>query len=73
MFAATLASPAWAQSTFVYADTSEPSTIDPAKANANWEFTITRNVFDRLIGFDLDDTSKLLPALATEWSQDGKT
>lgn len=30
-------------------------------------------MFDRLIGFDLDDTSKLLPALATEWSQDGST
>ena len=67
------AAPVQAQSTFVYADTSEPSTIDPAKANANWEFTITRNVFDRLVNFDLDDPSKLEPALATEWSQDGTT
>ena len=67
------AAPALAQTTFVYADTSEPSTIDPAKANANWEFTITRNVFDRLLNFDLDDPATLLPALATEWSQDGTT
>ncbi|MEP3326202.1 MAG: ABC transporter substrate-binding protein [Nitratireductor sp.] len=70
---ALLAAPVQAQSTFVYADTSEPSTIDPAKANANWEFTITRNVFDRLVGFDLDDPATLLPGLATEWSQDGTT
>lgn len=65
--------PASAQSTFVYADTGEPSTLDPAKANINWEFTFTRNVFDRLIDFDLDDPSTLLPGLATEWSQDGAT
>jgi len=70
---AAMATPALAQSTFVYADTGEPSTIDPAKANVNWEFTITRNVFDHLVNFDLDDPSKLLPALATEWSQDGNT
>ena len=55
-------------STFVYADAGEPSTIDPAKANINWEFTVTRNVYDRLVNFDLDDPSKLLPALATEWT-----
>ena len=60
-------------SPFVYADAGEPSTIDPAKANVNWELTVTRNVYDRLVDFDLDDPSKLLPALATEWTQDGKT
>lgn len=59
-------------STFVYADAGEPSTIDPAKANVNWEFTVTRNIYDRLVDFDLSDPSKLLPALATEWKQDGK-
>lgn len=58
-------------STLVYADAGEPSTIDPAKANVNWEFTVTRNVYDRLVDFDLADPSKLLPSLATEWSQDG--
>src|SRR4029077_13002864 len=69
------AAPSWAQdaSTFVYADAGEPSTIDPAKANVNWEFTVTRNIYDRLLDFDLADPSKLLPALATEWKQDGTT
>ncbi len=56
---------------FVFADAGEPSTIDPAKANVNWEFTVTRNVYDRLVDFDLADPAKLLPALATEWTQDG--
>src|ERR1700744_1410283 len=60
-------------STFVYADAGEPSTIDPAKANVNFELTVTRNVYDRLVDFDLNDPSRLLPALATEWKQDGKT
>jgi ABC-type transport system substrate-binding protein len=76
LLASTMVAPAaFAQdaSTFVYADAGEPSTIDPAKANVNWEFTVTRNIYDRLVDFDLDDPSKLLPALATEWSQDGTT
>lgn len=59
--------------TLVYADAGEPSTIDPAKANINWELTVTRNVYDRLINFDLTDTGKLEPALATSWEQDGTT
>ena len=46
--------------TLVYADAGEPSTIDPAKANVNWELTVTRNVYDRLIDFDLSDPAKLL-------------
>ena len=58
-------------STLVYADAGEPSTIDPAKANINWELTVTRNVYDRLINYDLADQGKLLPGLATEWKQDG--
>jgi peptide/nickel transport system substrate-binding protein len=62
---------ATAQETLVYADAGEPSTIDPAKANVNWEFTVTRNVYDRLTDYDLSDPSKLLPSLATEWKQDG--
>ncbi|MER8829548.1 ABC transporter substrate-binding protein [Mesorhizobium sp. M0938] len=68
-----IAASAFAQdpATFVYADAGEPSTIDPAKANVNWEFTVTRNVYDRLVDFDLDDPSKLLPALATQWKQEG--
>src|SRR5689334_18178156 len=53
-------------STLVYADAGEPSTIDPAKANINCELTVTRNVYDRLINYDLADPGKLLPGLATE-------
>jgi ABC-type transport system substrate-binding protein len=60
-------------STLVYADAGEPSTIDPAKANINWELTVTRNVYDRLIDFDLTNTAKLLPALAKSWEQNGTT
>jgi ABC-type transport system substrate-binding protein len=60
-------------STFVYADAGEPSTIDPAKANVNWEMTFIRNVYDRLVDYDLSDPAKLLPALATAWTQDGTT
>jgi ABC-type transport system substrate-binding protein len=60
-------------STLVYADAGEPSTIDPAKANINWELTVTRNVYDRLVNFDLADPAKLEPALATAWKQDGTT
>ncbi len=58
-------------STFVYADAGEPSTIDPAKANVNFELTITRNVYDRLVDFDPSDPAHLLPALALLWTQDG--
>lgn len=70
---AAMAAPALAQSTFVYADNNEPSTLDPAKTNVNAELTISRNVFDHLLNFDLDDPATLLPALATEWTQDGAT
>ena len=58
-------------STLVFADAGEPGTIDPAKANVNFEFTVTRNVYDRLIDYDLDNPAHLLPALATSWTQDG--
>lgn len=69
----TVSAPAWAkESTFVYADAGEPTTLDPAKANINWEFTVTRNVYDRLVDFDLANPQTLLPALATSWQQDGK-
>lgn len=60
-------------STFVFADAGEPSTIDPAKANINWEFTVTRNVYDRLVNFDPADQGTMLPGLATKWQRDGAT
>ena len=33
--------------TLVYADAGEPSTIDPAKANVNWE--LTRGIADGIV------------------------
>jgi peptide/nickel transport system substrate-binding protein len=59
-------------STLVFADAGEPSTLDPAIANINWEFTITRNVYDHLTTYDSDEPGTILPALATEWSNDGE-
>jgi len=62
---------AHAQSTFVYADAGEPNTLDPARTNSNYEFTVTRSVYDRLVNYDLSDPSKLLPGLALEWTLAG--
>jgi peptide/nickel transport system substrate-binding protein len=44
--------------------------IDPAQA---YEFTsgeFVTNVYDRLVQYDADDSEKLAPGLATEWSAD---
>lgn len=57
--------------TFVYADAGEPSTLDPAITNINWEFTIARNVYDHLTTYNSADAGKILPALAVSWSNDG--
>ncbi|WP_239025344.1 ABC transporter substrate-binding protein [Rhodoligotrophos defluvii] len=62
---------AQAQEVFVWADAAEPTTVDPAKVNVNHEMTIARNVFDRLVNYDLKQPDKLLPGLATSWKQDG--
>jgi ABC-type transport system substrate-binding protein len=60
-----------AGATFVYADAGEPSTLDPAITNINWEFTIARNVYDHLTTYNSNDPGTLLPALALSWSNDG--
>jgi ABC-type transport system substrate-binding protein len=57
--------------TLVYAEATEPATIDPAKVNVNQEMLVARNIYDHLTNFDLDDPSKLLPSLALSWTQDG--
>jgi len=62
---------AHAQSTFVYADAGEPTSLDPARTNSNYAFTVTRSMYDRLVNYDLADPSKLLPSLALEWSLEG--
>jgi peptide/nickel transport system substrate-binding protein len=60
-------------STLVFADLAEPTTIDPAIANTNQDFTVTRNVYDHLTTYASDAPGEILPALATEWKQDGKS
>lgn len=57
--------------TLVWADAGEPSTIDPAKANIDWELDLTRNIYDELTTYAFDDPGKILPALATSWENDG--
>lgn len=63
--------PAQGERTLVFADAGEPSTIDPAIANINWELTVTRNVYDHLTTYNSNDPGTILPALATEWTNDG--
>jgi ABC-type transport system substrate-binding protein len=59
------------EATLVFADLAEPTTIDPAIANANQDFTVTRNVYDHLTTYKSSDPGEILPALATKWSQEG--
>jgi peptide/nickel transport system substrate-binding protein len=59
------------KSTLVWADAGEPNTIDPAKANIDWELNLTRNIYDELTTYAYDDPAKILPALATSWTNDG--
>lgn len=66
----------WAKApvTFVYADSGEPSHIDPALIVDFWSFSVTRNTYDPLV--EIDETkSQLVPWLATSWdtSADGTT
>jgi ABC-type transport system substrate-binding protein len=59
-------------STLVFADLAEPTTIDPAIANANQDFTVTRNVYDHLTTYASDNPGEILPALAASWEQQDK-
>jgi ABC-type transport system substrate-binding protein len=61
------------KATLVFADLAEPTTMDPAIANANQDFTITRNVYDHLTTYRSSNPGEILPSLATKWTQDGKT
>jgi peptide/nickel transport system substrate-binding protein len=51
---------------FVFIDTTEPNTLDPAVQTEFDSFLITRNVYDALTFTD-ETTNKLLPRLATSW------
>ncbi|MFM2278281.1 MAG: hypothetical protein RLZZ444_512 [Pseudomonadota bacterium] len=60
-----------ADRTLVWADAGEPGTIDPAKANIDWELNVTRNIYDGLTTYAYGDPGTILPALATSWKQKG--
>jgi peptide/nickel transport system substrate-binding protein len=61
--------------TFVIADVSDVVSLDPAYAYDIPSAGQLQNIYETLIKFDSDSTSKFIPALATEWaiSEDGKT
>lgn len=58
---------------FVLATAAVVTSIDPAVADVNQDFTITQNVYDPLVTYTATDPAKLLPALATSWTAKGDT
>jgi peptide/nickel transport system substrate-binding protein len=74
--ALTQAEPTWAEAPvrFVWVDTAEPTSIDPALVQDTSSFSVTRNVYEPLIEID-PATLELIPALAESWeiSEDGTT
>jgi peptide/nickel transport system substrate-binding protein len=67
--AGTKVSSAWAKGpvSFVFLDTTEPSTLDPSVQTEFDGMLITRNTYDALTFTD-ETTGKLTPWLATSWS-----
>lgn len=49
--------------------------LDPAEMYEISTFEVATNAYDKLVAYDLDDTSKIVPQLAESWevSDDGKT
>lgn len=70
------AEPTWAEAPvrFVWVDTAEPTSIDPALVQDTSSFSVTRNVYEPLIEID-PAALELIPALATDYtiSEDGTT
>lgn len=68
--------PVWAEAPvrFVWVDTAEPTSIDPALVQDTSSFSVTRNVYEPLIEID-PAVLELIPALATDYtiSDDGLT
>jgi peptide/nickel transport system substrate-binding protein len=68
--------PTWAEAPvrFVWVDTAEPTSIDPALVQDTSSFSFTRNVYEPLMEID-PAALELIPALATEYtlSDDGLT
>jgi peptide/nickel transport system substrate-binding protein len=73
---ATQEEPTWAEAPvqFVWVDTAEPTTIDPAIVQDTSSFSVTRNIYEPLVEID-PSALALIPALSTEYSlsEDGKT
>jgi peptide/nickel transport system substrate-binding protein len=61
--------------TFFIASAFDIATLDPAYAYDSISAGQIQNIYDTLIKFDGNSTSKFVPSLATEWtiSEDGKT
>jgi peptide/nickel transport system substrate-binding protein len=61
--------------TLVYATIGPPDSLDPAYAYDSASGEIIQAVYDTLIFYDGESTTKFVPMLATEWniSSDGKT
>lgn len=57
---------------FVYAEAFPFSTMDPAAAGLNPDMLVTQNTYDALTRYNPSNPTKILPALATSWSQSGK-
>ena len=56
---------------FVYAEAFPFSTMDPAAAGLNPDMLVTQNTYDALTRYDESAPTKILPALATSWTQNG--
>jgi peptide/nickel transport system substrate-binding protein len=58
--------------TMKWAESGEPVSIDPAIANVDFDFNVTRNTYEGLTTYSTK-TLHVLPALATSWSVAGRT
>src|SRR5437588_7262749 len=65
---------AWQRSPVVmkFADSEEPVSIDPAIANVDFDFNVTRNTYEGLTTYSTK-TLHLQPALATSWKGSGRS
>src|SRR3954452_21805369 len=61
-----------ADAPFVYAEAFPFSTMDPATAGLNPDMLVAQNTYDALTRYNEKAPSKILPALATSWTQKGK-
>jgi ABC-type transport system substrate-binding protein len=61
-----------AETPFVYAEAFPFSTMDPATAGLNPDMLVAQNTYDALTRYNEKAPSKILPALATSWTQKGK-